>query len=422
MRKNRLLSVVRLVPVVLVVLVVSPRALSTQTSQDWPQWRGPSRDASLTAAQAPAAWPSSYSRQWKVDIGEGYSSPVVAGGRVFIHSRKDPQELVTAIDAKTGAVVWQQQYAAPINKNGYASKMAKGPNATPLVTGGRVFTFGANGHLHAWDAATGKQVWTKDYSSRIDTGKLFCGTAASPILAGGAVIVQAGSDIHGGIITALDPATGATKWEIKGDGPGYATPIVITVQGMQQIVAMTNKSILGLAVADGKNFWTIPFPDEWHENIVTPVWTGTSLVVSGIRQGTQAYAIAPENNLWKATQLWKNTDVTMYMSSPVFADGLIYAMSYKRKGQFVALDAATGVTKWATEGREGEHASVLVAPKHILFLANTGTLTVARRSSAAFTADKKYELGSSETWALPIVAGNDLIIRDANSLSRLAGK
>lgn len=401
------------VPIVPVVPVVS---------QDWPQWRGPSRDASLTAVQAPAAWPTSYTRQWKVDIGDGYSSPVSAGGQVFVHSRKDPSELVTAINARTGAITWQQQYAAAFNKNGYAVKMGKGPNATPLVAGGRLYTLGASGHLHAWDAATGKPLWTKDFSSRIDTSKLFCGTSASPLLAGGAVIVQVGSDVHGGIITALDPATGATKWEAKGDGPGYATPTVIEFQGGGHIVAMTNKSIVGLAAATGAQLWTIPFPDEWHENIVTPVWTGTSLVVSGIRQGTQAYKLTPNGATWTATQLWKNADVTMYMSSPVFADGVIYGMSYKRKGQFVALDAATGATKWATEGREGEHASVLLAPKHVLFLSNIGTLTIATRSSAAFAADKKYELGTSETWALPIVAGSDLIVRDATSVIRLGGK
>jgi outer membrane protein assembly factor BamB len=416
------------VPLFLSALIVCAPALRVSADvpdvpvQDWPNWRGPSRDASLSVTQVPANWPTSYSPVWKVEIGEGYSSPVSVGGRVYVHGRKDPQELVIAVDAKTGAVLWRHEYAAPINKNGYAVKMAKGPNATPLVAGGRVFTLGASGLASAWDAATGKPLWTKDFSSRVDTSKLFCGTAASPVLAGNNVIIQVGSDIRGGIVTALDPSTGAPKWEWKGDGPGYATPTIIDVHGVRQLVAMTNRSIVGLDPASGKQLWTIPFPDEWHENIVTPVWTGASLVVSGIRQGTQAYKLTLNGTTWTPAQLWKNADVTMYMSSPVHADGVIYGMSYKRKGQYVAIDAATGATKWATEGREGEHASVLVAPKHILFLANTGALTVARRSGAAFTADKKYELGSSETWALPIVAGSDLIIRDASSLSRLAGK
>jgi len=373
-------------------------------------------------AQSPAAWPSTYARVWKVEIGEGYSSPVLSGSRVFVHSRKDPQELVTALDAKTGAVLWQGEYAAAFNKNGYAVKMGKGPNATPLVAGGRVFTLGASGHVYAWDEATGKQVWSKDFSSRVDTSKLFCGTAASPTLVSGAVIVQIGSDVHGGSIVALDPATGAVKWEWKGDGPGYATPISFETGGTRHLVTLTNKAIVGVNAATGALLWSTPFPDEWMENIVTPVWTGSALIVSGIRQGTHAYRLALAGGKWTATPMWKNADVTMYMSTPVVADGVVYGLSAKRKGQFVALDAATGALKWATEGREGEHASLWLTPQHVAFLSNTGALVVARRSGDSFQLEKKYEVAASETWARPVVAGGDLIVRDATSVNRLTGK
>jgi hypothetical protein len=113
-------------------------------------------------------------------------------------------------------------------------------------------------------------------------------------------------------------------------------------------------------------------------NIVTPVWTGSALIVSGIRQGTHAYRLALAGGKWAATEIWKNADVTMYMSTPVVADGVVYGLSAKRKGQFVALDAATGALKWATEGREGEHASLWLTPQHVAFLSNTGALVVAR--------------------------------------------
>ena len=113
--------------------------------------------------------------------------------------------------------------------------MGKGPNATPLLAGGRLFVLGASGHLLALDAASGKRLWSKDFSSLIDTSKLFCGTAASPILANGAVVMQVGSDVHGGQIVALDPATGAERWQWKGDGPGYASPILIDVAGVASI-------------------------------------------------------------------------------------------------------------------------------------------------------------------------------------------
>jgi outer membrane protein assembly factor BamB len=393
-----------------------------QADRSWPEWRGPGRAAVVNAGQVPARWPASFNRAWTVPVGEGYASPVVGGGLAFIHSRQDPQEVVTAVDIVTGKVRWREAYPAPFNKNGYAVKMGKGPNATPLLAGGRLFVLGASGHLLALDAASGKRLWTKDFSSLIDTSKLFCGTAASPILANSAVVVQVGSDVRGGQIVALDPVTGAERWLWKGDGPGYASPILLGFQGVEHLVTLTNKSIVGLDAQKGSLLWSIPFPDEWHENIVTPVWTGRELVVSGIRQGTRAFRLTRTGNAWSATEAWKNADVTMYMSSPVEGDGLIYGLSAKRKGQFVALDASTGVTKWASEGREGEQASILLSPGHVLFLTNTGALVVAKRTAAGFQEEKRYQISDTETWTTPVFLGGAMLVRDAANLMRLEPK
>lgn len=405
--------------IITLAIVVSVSA-QVPATRDWTQWRGPNRDGVVPAAQVPQ-WPAAFGSAWRVDVGEGYSSPVVASTRVFVHSRKDPREIVTAIDLATGKTIWQQEYDAAYQKNQYAVRMAKGPNATPLVTGGRVFTLGATGILTAWDAASGKKLWEQNYTKQVDFSKLFCGTAASPILAHGLVVVQVGSDIHGGRILGLDPATGTAKWEWKGPGPGYASPVLITVGTTSQLVTMTNQSILGLDARTGRELWSVPFPDEFHENIVTPVWTGRHLIVSGSRQGTQAYTLTQTGTAWTAKQVWKKPEASMYMSSPVAGDGLIYGMSDKKKGHFVALDEQTGAVKWATEGREGDFASVLLTPQHVIFLTNGADLVVVKRGGT-YAPEKKYDLGASETWALPALVGRDLVIRDSSGVSRFTPK
>jgi outer membrane protein assembly factor BamB len=298
--------------------------------------------------------------------------------------------------------------------------MAKGPNATPLVADGRLFTFGVTGVLTAWDARTGRQLWRKDYSTMIDTSKLFCGSSASPLLVDGLLIVQVGSDVHGGQIVALDPATGAARWEWKGPGPGYASPVLIDVAGTRQIVTMTDRSVVGVDARDGSQLWSIPFTDEWHENIVTPIWTGTHLIVSGTRQGTHAYTLARNGGTWRATQGWASRDVSMYMSTPVLGDGVLYGLSDKRKGYFFALDPQTGTIKWATQGREAAHASVLLTPRHLLFLTSGGELVVARRGASSFDEERKYTVTNAETWAVPVLLRTGLLVRDATSLIRLA--
>ena len=390
-------------------------------AQEWTQWRGPARDGSVSGKNVPTKWPDSLQRTWRVEIGEGYSSPIVAGGRVFVHGRRDPEEIVAAINLADGKVVWEQKYQAAFKKNQYAVEMAKGPNSTPLVNGNRLFTLGVTGVLNAWDTATGRLLWTRDFSKSIDTSKLFCGTAASPLAVDGRVVVQVGSDIHGGQILGLNPATGATEWEWRGLGPGYASPVVIDLGGRSHLVTMTEGSIVGVDGKNGKELWSVPFPDEWHENITTPLWTGTHVVVSGTRQGTHAYSLTQANGKWQATEVWKNPDVAMYMSSPVFGDGLIYGHSSKKKGQFVAVDVKTGAVKWATEGREGEHASLLLTPQHVVFLTNGADLIVVRRNTPSFAVEKRYEVAEASTFAMPVLLGSNILVRDATGLMLLTG-
>src|SRR5688572_15286748 len=352
---------------------------SIASAQEWSQWRGPARDGVIPSAVIPKQWPAAVKRGWSVEIGEGYSSPVVANGRAFVHSRRDPDEIVTAIDLATGKVAWQQKYTSEFKKNQYATQMAKGPNSTPLVVGSRLFTLGVTGILTAWNTADGTIAWRQDYSSSIDTSKLFCGTAMSPMLEGGSLIVQVGSDVHGGRVLALDPATGKERWTWKGPGPGYASPLAVTIGGVRQIITLTNSSVVGIDAANGAALWSVPFPDDWHENIVSPLWTGDALIVSGPRQGSHAYAIARADKTWSTSQLWKNAEVTMYTTAPVFADGVIYGLSNKRRGQFVALRATDGSLIWSTPGRDGSHASILQHGEQLLFLTDGGVLIVARR-------------------------------------------
>jgi outer membrane protein assembly factor BamB len=185
-------------------------------------------------------------------------------------------------------------------------------------------------------------------------------------------------------------------------------------------VALTHGSVVGLDAGSGSELWSVPFPDEWHENIVTPVWTGSLLVVSGTRQGTHAYALERAEDGWRASEVWKNPDVAMYMSTPVLGDGLIYGHSARRKGQFVALDAATGAVRWATERRESRHASVLLTAGHVVFLTEGAELVVAKRGGESFTVERRYpEVAEGATWAVPVLLGGDLLVRDATGLARL---
>ena len=395
---------------------VAVLAATVSLRAQWPQWRGPQRDGVVPAASVPAAWPAKPSVRWTQPLGEGYSSPVVDGGRVFLHSRNDPDELVTAFELSTGKPVWTAKYPSEFAKNKYAASMAKGPFSTPLVAGGRVFTLGTSAILSAFDATTGELKWRKDWSKEIDTSRLFTGTAMSPIIDSGLLIVHVGDD-GAGVVRAFDPATGAERWSLPGHGPGYASPIVSVVDGVRQLVTMTDKAVIGLDVKSGRLLWTIPFPDEWNENIVTPVIAGGVLIVSGTRKGTFGYRLERAGGQWTPRQLWNNTDLPMYLSSPVVDGTFIYGFGSKRKGQLFCLDAATGATKWATEGRGGTNAALQSAGPNLVVLTTDGDLLVVRRTPERYDELTRYKLADAQTWAQPVLVPGGILIRDAKVLT-----
>jgi outer membrane protein assembly factor BamB len=404
---------VRKLTIVLAFVASTLASLSAQ----WPQWRGPNRDGVVAAANVPASWPEKPAIQWTVKAGEGYSTPVLADGRIFIHSRQDPDEIVTALDLASGKQLWTSRYPSSFTKNKFANDMSKGPFSTPLVANGIVYTLGTSAVLSAFDAATGAVKWRKDWSKEIDTSKMFTGTAMSPIIDGGLLVVHVGDD-GDGAFRAFDPATGAEKWTLPGHGPGYSSPVVADFGGVRQLVTMTDKAVVGVGVSDGKQLWTIPFPDEWNENIVTPVVVGDLLVVSGIRKGTLGYRIVRAGTGMAATQVWQNADVPMYMSSPVADGGFLYGFSHKRKGQLFCLDAKTGTVKWTTEGRGGTNASLQSVGPNLLVLSTEGDLTVVRRSPEKFEELRRYKVADSQTWAQPVVLKDSIIVRSADAVTR----
>ena len=396
-------------------------ALSCVTlSAQWPQWRGPQRDGVVAPAFVPSAWPEKPVRLWTEPVGEGYSTPVTADGRVFVHARTDPDEVVTAFDLASGKTLWRQTYQSEFKKNQYAKDMSKGPFSTPLVADGRLFTLGTSAVLTSFDAATGAVKWRKDWSKEVDTSKLFTGTSMSPIIAGGLLIVHVGDDTKGAF-RAFDPLTGTEKWSLAGHGPGYASPVVRDIGGTGKsaghLITLTDSAVVGIEATTGKGLWTIPFPDEWHENIVTPVFAGDLVVISSMRKGTLGYRIEPKGDGWMTTQVWHNADVPMYLSSPVADGHYVYGFSSKRKGQLFCLDATTGKVAWTTDGRGGTNAALQSAGPNLVVLTTDGDLLVVKRNPAKYEELRRYDMSDSETWAQPVLLKDRILIRDAASLS-----
>ena len=383
-------------------------------AQDWPQWRGPNRDG-LVAGLDQVNWPEKLFKKWQAPVGAGHASPLVAAGRVYLHTRVAEDEVVSAIALESGKILWQDRYAAPYTMNGAATRHGKGPKSTPLVSDGRLFTFGISGVASCYEAASGKRIWRKEYASRFPKTSPLYGVAMSPLHDRGLVILHVGGHDAGALV-ALDAKTGEQRWSWGGDGPGYASPMIAEWSGVRQVVTQSQDNVIGVSAADGSLLWKIPFTTPYAQNIITPVFHQDLLIVAGLGQPVFAYRIHHSGGQWLMEKVWENAQVSFYMSSPVAVAGRLLGMSNKRQGELVCLDAGTGSLLWTGVPRAGDNAAVVAAPGTALFLTTGSELIVARTGGNQYREVRRYSVADSPTWAHPALVGGLLLVKDAESL------
>ena len=391
---------------------VSVVQLAAQTPAAWPQWRGPARDGVASAFTPPPAWPAQLRKRWEVTVGAGHSSPVVAGNRVILHSRQGNREIVAAYDLQTGTQLWQDGIEAPYSVNPAARAHGPGPKSTPTIAGGRVFTLGVSGIFSAHDLDTGKLLWRKNAPPNPPE----YGTSSSPIVDGALVIAFLGGQ-NAGALTAMDAATGAVKWEWKGDGPGYSSPIIAMFGGPKQVIVQSQTRVVGVGAVDGRLLWEVPLKTPYEQNVVTPLVVGDLLISAGLENPTLGLWItAGLGKGWSATPRWRNEDVSMYMSSPAASGTTLFGLSNKNRGQFFAIDVKTGKTLWTTKGREAENASIVRAGDYLLLSTTNSELIVARANAQRYEEVRRYSIANSAVWAHPAYAGRTIVVKDVDKL------
>jgi outer membrane protein assembly factor BamB len=404
-----------LITLVIVSIAGGPQA----RAQEWPQWRGPNRDGAVTGFSAPRAWPERLTPRWKATVGEGHSSPIVAGGRVYLHTRQGEVERVAAYDLETGKQIWEDRYPVAYTMNPAARGHGKGPKSTPVIAAGRLYTLGITGVLSSYDAARGRLLWRKDFAGQFKSTSPIFGTAMSPVVDRGLVIAHVGTDDQG-MLAAFDAATGTIKWRWTGDGPGYASPIITEIGGARQIITQSSRNVIGVSAADGKLLWQLPFETEYAQNIVSPLLYRDLIIISGINKGVTAWRVARRGAQWAVDQVWQNKEVSMYMNSPLLSGDRLYGLSHRNRGQYFALDAATGRTLWTSDGRQGENAAMLLSGDLIFALNNEAELIIFSLAGQTPRELKRYKTADSPTWAHPVVAGRRVLIKDATTLAMLS--
>ena len=382
-------------------------------AQDWPQWRGPSRDGKLSGFAAPQSWPKELTQKWKVPVGVGDSSPALVGNRLYAFGRQGDNEVISCIDAASGKVLWQEIYPAQFVATGPSSRHP-GTRSSPIVVEGRLCVLGLGGILSCLDAATGKVLWRKQSAADyLDTACQF-ESSMSLMVVEGMCIAYIGGKGQGAMI-AFDLATGQAKWKSAGDAPAPSSPVVATIEGTRQIVTISEKAVIGVSLADQTLLWQVPFKAR-PVNTTTPVIDGQTVYVTGQGMGTLAIKVAKKEGKFTAEPMWTNSDAqaASTFTTPVLRDGLLFDYAATKLN---CLDAKTGKVLWADTANRGQGAAIVDTGSCLVALTVNGELSVYLPSDKQYTELAHYKVGDPEIWAHPIIAGKSTFIRDKESLA-----
>ena len=401
-----------IITVLLIGLTVASQA--QRAPVDVTQWRGANRDGVITGFAEPAAWPEQFQQRWKIEVGLGYATPLVVGDRVYLFSRQGDDEVMSAIDADSGEVVWRTAYPAPFTTiNRFTAPHGKGPKSTPVFSNGRLFAIGMIGTVTAFDATTGKQIWQKQGSSPLP---FYTTHAFSPVIEDGTVIFHVGGHDQGAL-TGYDVNSGDVKWSWDGDGPGYGSPILATLGGVRQLVTITQGKLVGVDVATGQLLWERPFASPNFTNSITPVLYGQSVIVWGDGGPVTALNVVRRNGEWVTETVWENADISGRMSNAVMAGDVMFGLTSRNLGQYYAVEAKTGTVLWSSEGRQATNAAMARAGDVLFSLEDDGELVVLRASQTAFEPLRRYKVAETETWTQAAISGNRIFVKDVSTLT-----
>jgi outer membrane protein assembly factor BamB len=377
---------------------------------DWPQWRGPARDGQVPDALD--AWPAELRRAWSVEVGEGHSSPVIAGDSVYVFTRENGAETLRRLVLADGEEAWKTSYAVTYEPMSVAAPHGKGPKSTPAIADGRICTLGVTGVLSCHQASDGQLLWRKDFAGAFPNRYPLYGAAMSPLFYNGLLLAHVGGD-GGGALIAFDPATGAEKWRWSEDGPGYSSPVIVRAGGRDQLVTQTEQHIVAVDPENGKTLWTLPFSTPYKQNSVTPVVFDDLVVFGGTRQPSFAVRLgagAPQ-------KVWESTDATLYMSSPVRVGDRLCGFTEKLRGALYCMDPQTGKVLWMSGGRLGSNALVMAAGDRLVASTSEAELIVVPAAGAEYKPERIYKVADSNVWAHPAISGDRLLIKDLEGLT-----
>ncbi|MET0621553.1 MAG: PQQ-binding-like beta-propeller repeat protein, partial [Pyrinomonadaceae bacterium] len=374
----------------------------------WTNYRGPARDGRYDEQPIRTNWQGGLQQLWKQPSGGGYASFSVADGVAYTIEQRRGQEVVAAYNVETGRELWTHGWDAL-----YTDSTGNGPRATPTWHEGRLYALGALGELRCLDARTGKLVWSKNILKDAGVSNIQWGMAASPLVVDDKVVVIPGGG-GGKSVVAYNARTGAPAWGALSDAASYTSPMLVTLGGRRQVLAVTARRVAGLAPEDGAVLWEFPWSNSADINVAQPIVTGPNrfFISAGYGKGAALVEVGGAGGKLSAAPVWERASMKNKFNSSVLHEGHIYGLD---EGMLTCVELETGQQKWKARGYG--YGQVVLASGHLIVTTEEGEVALVRATPAGHTELSRFPALQGRTWNVPAIAGGRLLVRNATEMA-----
>ncbi|MDO8679077.1 MAG: PQQ-like beta-propeller repeat protein [Acidobacteriota bacterium] len=405
--------------------LVAPASMAQAPSAAWTQWGGPTRDFMVASTGLANSWPASGpKRLWTRALGEGHSAILVEGGRLYTMYRplgllsavrRSQEEVVTALDAASGQTIWEYRYASPTA--GADFSQGAGPHATPLIVGNRLVAVGSRREFVALDKNTGKVLWSHDLIKDYGAPSVNRGMANSPLLYNNTILLPIGGKSQA--LGAFNPDTGVLVWKAGDVEYAPASPVLITVDGQNQVVLFGGDRIAGMDPSNGKTLWSHPHKTDYGLNISTPIWSPADHLLifsSAYGTGSRALELRQSGGATTVVEKWALNRVRVHIGSIIRIGDMAYMSSGDFGPAFLsAVNVKTGAMAW--QDRAFARAQLLYADNKLVVLDEDGVLGLATVSPQGLKVLARAQILEHLAWTPPTLVGRTLYVRDRQTIA-----
>jgi outer membrane protein assembly factor BamB len=383
---------------------ISPVSGEMVTKAVWPGFRGPNRDGIIKGIRIETDWSAKPPDElWRRPVGPGCSSFAVSGDFLYTQEQRGDDEMITCYHLYTGEPVWRHRDSARF----WDSHAGAGPRSTPTINNGRVYTLGATGILNALDAGDGSLIWTREIESDSDTKHSGWGYCSSPLVIDDVVIVAVV-----GQLAAYDLATGDPRWFGPEGGDGYSSPHLLTIDGITQVVLLSEDGATSLSPYDGTLLWKYSWPG--GSRIIQPAMTpdGDLLICDADGTSLRRLKVQYISGVWNFEESWTSSQLKPNFNDFVVNKGHAYGFNGP---MLTCIDIKDGRRKWRG-GRYGGQLILLADQNLLIVLTEKGEIALVEANPQKFTELVKKQAIEGKTWNHPVLAGDVLLIRNMQEM------